>query len=71
MSKRGRKLNQTMRGVVERRWPIMKWYIQWSDYVRKQHRFRRWLIAVAPGLSVKTAELHEFDRSQWPETYSK
>lgn len=64
--KRGRRLSQTRRGMVARRWPIMRWYHEWIDFVRKQHRFKRWIVhGRAWGRDVKVAELWEFDRKQW------
>jgi hypothetical protein len=57
--KRGRRLKQTMRGMVVSRWTIMRWYHGWTDYVRRQRRFKRWF---APGRDyVKIAKLPEFD----------
>ena len=61
--KRGRRLRQTMRGMVVSRGPIMRWYHGWTDYVRLQRRFKRWF---APGRDyVKIAQLHEIDLFWW------
>jgi len=65
--KRGRRLWQTRRESVARRWPIMRWYQNWTDLVMKQRRFKRWFVGGRPfGDRVHVAELWEFDRSQWP-----
>ncbi len=64
--KRGRKLNNTRRASVVSKWPVMRWYTEWSDYVRRQKRFKRFLLRGAPSLYVVTAELGDFDRRHWP-----